>query len=107
MGKHLWELGFFKDKTLALEAFARLKEDGYIRYEDLPLETRAGCSIAVEFVSNVYLVGNKKIIQLISVILLHGNVQKMHWVLQTKTQPAQQYHPPRYCKQTQCPQGVF
>jgi PAS domain S-box-containing protein len=63
MGKHLWELGFFKDKTLALEAFARLKEDGYVRYEDLPLETRAGHSIAVEFVSNVYLVGDKKIIQ--------------------------------------------
>ncbi len=63
MGKHLWELGFFKDKTLAQEAFTRLKADGYIRYEDLPLETRAGHSIAVEFVSNVYLVGDKKIIQ--------------------------------------------
>jgi PAS domain S-box-containing protein len=63
MGKHLWELGFFKDKILAQEAFTRLKADGYIRYEDLPLETRAGHSIAVEFVSNVYLVGDKKIIQ--------------------------------------------
>jgi PAS domain S-box-containing protein len=63
MGKHLWELGFFKDKILAQEAFTRLKADGYIRYEDLPLETMAGHSIAVEFVSNVYLVGDKKIIQ--------------------------------------------
>jgi PAS domain S-box-containing protein len=63
MGKHLWELGFFKDKTLAQDAFTRLKTDGYIRYEDLPLETRDGRSIAVEFVSNVYLVGDKKIIQ--------------------------------------------
>ncbi|HZK31180.1 MAG TPA: hypothetical protein VFC43_08135 [Methanoregula sp.] len=37
MGKHLWELGFFKDKTLAQEAFTQLKTNGYIRYEDLPL----------------------------------------------------------------------
>jgi PAS domain S-box-containing protein len=63
MGKHLWELGFFKDKTLAQEAFTQLKTNGYIRYEDLPLETNTGRSIAVEFVSNVYLVGDKKIIQ--------------------------------------------
>jgi PAS domain S-box-containing protein len=61
--KHLWELGFFKDKSLAQDAFIRLKSDGYIRYEDLPLETKTGRSISVEFVSNVYLVGDKKIIQ--------------------------------------------
>jgi PAS domain S-box-containing protein len=63
LGKHLWELGFFKDKTLAQDAFTQLKASGYIRYEDLPLETKTGLSIAVEFVSNVYLVGDKKIIQ--------------------------------------------
>jgi len=63
IGKHLWELGFFKDKTLAQSAFNTLKMNGYIRYEDLPLETKDGRSIAVEFVSNVYLVGEKRIIQ--------------------------------------------
>jgi PAS domain S-box-containing protein len=63
VGKHLWELGFFKDKALAKNAFTELKTVGYIRYEDLPLETRDGRSIDVEFVSNVYLVSNKKIIQ--------------------------------------------
>ena len=41
----------------------RLQKDGYVRYEDLPLETRDGRKIAVEFVSNVYQAGDKKVIQ--------------------------------------------
>jgi PAS domain S-box-containing protein len=63
VGKHLWELGFIKDKSVAEDAFTKLRTNGYIRYEDLPLETKDGQSINVEFVSNVYLVGKKRIIQ--------------------------------------------
>ena len=63
VGKHLWELGFIKDKTLAQRAFTELQTNSYIRYEDLPLETKDGRSIDVEFVSNAYLVGDKKIFQ--------------------------------------------
>jgi len=63
VGKHLWELGFIKDKSIAQHAFTELKTNDYIRYEDLPLETKDGLSIDVEFISNVYLVGEKKIIQ--------------------------------------------
>jgi PAS domain S-box-containing protein len=63
VGRHLWELGFLKDKSLAQNAFSELKTNGYIRYEDLPLETKQGNVINVEFVSNVYLVGDRKIIQ--------------------------------------------
>lgn len=63
VGRHLWELGFLKDKSFAKHAFEKLKTDGYIRYEDLPLETKQGTAISVEFVSNVYLVGDKRIIQ--------------------------------------------
>ena len=63
VGKHLWELGFIKDKSIAQRAFTELKTNDYIRYEDLPLETKDGRSIDVEFISNVYLVGDKKIIQ--------------------------------------------
>jgi PAS domain S-box-containing protein len=63
IGRHLWELGFIKDKSLAQDAFLKLKTEGYIRYEDLPLETKDGQRMNVEFVSNVYLVGNKRIIQ--------------------------------------------
>jgi PAS domain S-box-containing protein len=63
IGRHLWELGFLRDKTFAERAFEQLKTDEYIRYENLPLESRQGRVMEVEFVSNVYLVGNKRIIQ--------------------------------------------
>ena len=61
--KHLWELGFIKDKSIAQHAFTELKTNGYIRYEDIPLEKNDGQGFNVEFISNVYLVGDKKIIQ--------------------------------------------
>jgi PAS domain S-box-containing protein len=63
IGKHLWELGFIKDKSIAQHTFAELKSKGYIRYEDLPLETKDGRSIDVDFISHVYLAGDKKIFQ--------------------------------------------
>jgi PAS domain S-box-containing protein len=63
VGKHLWELGFLKDKSIAQRAFTELKTNGYIRYENIPLETIDGRSFNVEFISNVYRVGDKKIIQ--------------------------------------------
>jgi two-component system cell cycle sensor histidine kinase/response regulator CckA len=63
IGKHLWELGVFKDIAASEEAFKTLQDNQYIRYEDLPLLTLAGQHIAVEFISNVYLVDGKKVIQ--------------------------------------------
>lgn len=62
-GQYLWELGVFKDIAASKEAFSTLQENEYIRYEDLPLETSKGQAIAVEFVSNVYLVDQSKVIQ--------------------------------------------
>ena len=63
VGRQLWELGFIKDKSFAKSAFDELKTDGYIRYENLPLETKEGLSIDVEFISNTYLVNYRRIIQ--------------------------------------------
>jgi len=62
-GQYIWELGVFKDIAASKEAFKTLQDSEYIRYEDLPLETRNGHPIAVEFVSNVYLVDHSKVIQ--------------------------------------------
>jgi PAS domain S-box-containing protein len=62
-GKYIWELGAFKDIAASKEAFQTLQDSEYIRYDDLPLETSAGQRIAVEFVSNVYLVDHHKVIQ--------------------------------------------
>ncbi len=63
LGKELWEISVFKDIAANKENFLELKEKGYIRYEDLPLQTRDGRSISVEFVSNVYLVNHAKVVQ--------------------------------------------
>ena len=62
-GKHLWEIGVFKDIAASKEAFQTLQDHEYIRYEDLPLETHYGHPVDVEFVSNVYQVDNNRVIQ--------------------------------------------
>jgi len=63
LGKKLWELGAFKDTKASKKAFTKLQRKGYVRYEDLPLTTKGGHEIAVEFVSNVYEVNHHKVIQ--------------------------------------------
>jgi PAS domain S-box-containing protein len=63
LGKELWEIGLFSDKQESKAAMERLQENGYIRYEDMPLETKGGKRVEVEFVSNSYLVGDLKVIQ--------------------------------------------
>ena len=61
--KTIWEIGFFKDILANKDKFLELQQEGYVRYEDLPLETTDGRKINVEFVSNVYLVNHKPVIQ--------------------------------------------
>ncbi len=63
LGRTLPEIGLISDTKLAEEAFLRLKEEGYIRYEDLPLETKDGRLMEVEFVSNRYAINNHSVIQ--------------------------------------------
>jgi PAS domain S-box-containing protein len=63
LGRKLWEIGAFRDAITSRAAFVELQTKGYVRYEDLPLETSRGESIAVEFVSNVYYVNNVKVAQ--------------------------------------------
>ena len=63
VGKKLWEIGAFKDIEESKDAFKELQNKEYIRYENLPLETKDGRKINVEFVSNVYRVNHTKVIQ--------------------------------------------
>ena len=63
IGKKLWEIGTFRDIEASKAISLELKSKGYVRYHDLPLETKEGRQIAVEFVSNVYLANNYKVIQ--------------------------------------------
>jgi len=54
LGKKLWEVGAFADVAQSKEAFGELQGKGYVRYENLPLRTKAGASINVEVVANSY-----------------------------------------------------
>src|SRR5688572_22915442 len=63
VGKALWEIGPVKDIAASQEAMRHLQHSEYIRYEDLPLETKGGERKQVEFVSNVYLVNGWRVIQ--------------------------------------------
>jgi PAS domain S-box-containing protein len=63
LGKKLWEVGPIKDIEESRKAFSVLQEDDYIRYEDLPLQSKNGQRVDVEFVSNAYLVDGQRVIQ--------------------------------------------
>lgn len=63
LGKKLWEVGPFADVAESKDMFAELQATGYVRYEDLPLRTKTGALIEVEFVSNTYDCEGIKVIQ--------------------------------------------
>jgi PAS domain S-box-containing protein len=63
IGRTVGELSPFKDIESNQIMLERLQNQGYVRYEDLPLQTRDGRRIAVEFVSNVYQAGDRRVIQ--------------------------------------------
>ncbi len=63
IGKQLWEIGLFQDQAASQAVYRELQETGYIRYDHLPLESRNGENVEVEFVSNVYAEGHHKVVQ--------------------------------------------
>ncbi len=63
LGKELWNIGLFKDIESFKEAFRELQAKQYVRFEDLPLKTKDGRSVNVEFVSNVYIESGRGVIQ--------------------------------------------
>lgn len=63
IGKELWEIGLLTDAEASQRAFRELQQEGYIRYEDLPLQTKLGKRREVEFVSNVYTENGHQVIQ--------------------------------------------
>jgi len=63
INKPIWEIGFFKDIAANYEKFLELQQKGYVRYDDLPLESIEGRKIRVEFVSNIYPVNHHNVIQ--------------------------------------------
>lgn len=62
-GKALWEIGELARVGLDKAGFAFLRAKNYVQYDDLPLGTRDGRRIDIEFISNVYDIGGQKAIQ--------------------------------------------
>ena len=63
IGRNLEETGFFRETPNAGQFFAELERSGYVRYNDIPLETKDGRIIDVEFVCEVYSLNDEKVIQ--------------------------------------------
>ncbi len=63
IGRELFEFGLLKDEAASQAAFEELKVNGSIRYEHLPLQTKDGQRVDVEFVSNLYHEGDEQVIQ--------------------------------------------
>ena len=61
--KKLWEIGLFKNKEESEQAIIELKNNGYIRFNDMPIQRPSGKLYEVEFICNVYLENNIKVIQ--------------------------------------------
>jgi len=63
LGKELWEIGLFGDKSANEAAVLELQEKGYTRYEHLPLESNVGRRVEVEIVANAYREDHRSVIQ--------------------------------------------
>jgi len=63
LGKTVWDIVPFKDVEAAKAEFRDLQRESYVRYDDIPLETKDGRSINVEFVSNIYWVNGDRVVQ--------------------------------------------
>jgi PAS domain S-box-containing protein len=63
LGKELWQIGLFNDVEASKTAMRELQDKGYRRYDDLPLITKGGRQINVEFISNLYGEASEAVIQ--------------------------------------------
>lgn len=63
LGKDLWEIGLFRDKSASENAVLEMQQKGDIRYEHLPLETTSGRKVEVEVVAYAYKEAHGPVIQ--------------------------------------------
>lgn len=63
IGKEIWQVSPLGDVIKNKRKFIELKRKKYVRYENLPLQTKKGEIKHVEFVSNVYGVNGEQVVQ--------------------------------------------
>lgn len=63
LGKELWEIGLFDNAAAGRSVFQKLSKEGRIRFDELPVRTRDGRQLDIEFVCSTYTVGDSNLIQ--------------------------------------------
>jgi PAS domain S-box-containing protein len=63
INKTIWEIGVFKEIVANQDSYLEFQKKGYNRYEHLPLETKDGRRIDIEFVSHVNIAHQQKVTQ--------------------------------------------
>jgi diguanylate cyclase (GGDEF)-like protein/PAS domain S-box-containing protein len=63
IGRAFWEFGPFRDTAANRSKFRQLHHVEYLKYANLPLQSKAGEIKNVEFVTNLYLVDDKPVVQ--------------------------------------------
>ncbi len=63
LGKEIWQISLFKDIVANKEKFIELQKKKYVRYKNLPLKSKKGKTVWVEFISNMYKIGSDDIVQ--------------------------------------------
>ena len=62
-GRSFWDVRTFGNSETVRGAFRELERMGYVRHESMVLETKDGRNVEVEFVSHMYDVDGKRVIQ--------------------------------------------
>jgi|GEM_PF-421749 len=62
-GRQLWQLGAYPSAEANARALAQLEAAGQLRSDDMPLQTKSGRYISVEFIANVYEVNGERVVQ--------------------------------------------
>jgi PAS domain S-box-containing protein len=63
LGKELGQIGLLRDANESDEMMQQLRENGFVRYEHLPMQTKQGQQVEVEVVATLYLESRKQMIQ--------------------------------------------
>jgi PAS domain S-box-containing protein len=63
IGKELFQIGLLTDEVASQDMFRTIQRTHQVRYEDLPLESKAGRHWDVEVVANLYDENDRKVVQ--------------------------------------------
>ena len=63
LGKELGQIGLLRDADASDEIMGTLRENGFVRYEHLPMQTKQGHQVEVEVVATLYEENRRQVIQ--------------------------------------------